>query len=174
MEQSGITMEDRRRVAADFARRHNGVFLPHLFVQEVAAAGPSHPAYRWFEWDDSVAAGQLRLKQARDFVRGIVVEFRVHELTTSPSISVAVSSPAYLSHVDGRTKGGGYRAFRPDDPESVDELTRQAAASLESFCRRYKAAFVSRNRMDAFYAIENVASELRLSVQRHAPEEDDE
>lgn len=133
----------RQEIIRDFATRHNGFYNPLLFLEEVRASGPEHPAYEWFEWNDDRAAQEHRLWQAREFARDLKVSFTVQEIGRNKAIKVReVSMPLALSPVEGRHKGGGYFVSDPDNPEHLEELARQAATALESWLRRYEAALL--------------------------------
>ena len=135
------TKQQRQTIVREFATRHNGLYNPALFVEEVRASGPSHPAYDWFEWDESKAAKEHQLWQAREFVRDLRVSFSIEEVGRDRAISVrTVEMPAALSPMDVRSKGGGYVMTSPGDDRTMSEYCRQAAAALDAWLRRYGAA----------------------------------
>lgn len=106
----------------------DGHLDPAVVVRE--AANPASPLHEQFEWDDSEAAHQHRLNQARGLIRAVV--------RVLPQIS---SEPlrAYISVSTERGPGKGYIAL----PEllSDDDRYRQALAdavkSLTSLKRRF-------------------------------------
>lgn len=53
--------------------RKRGVLTPEAVVRE--ATKKSSPLHGWFEWDDTAAARQYRLEQARDLIRSVTVTF---------------------------------------------------------------------------------------------------
>lgn len=130
----------RQRIIEDFTRANNGWFDPRAFVAHVRAAGPEHPAFGWFEWDDKVAAEAHRLDQARDFVRGLVVRFEVRTEAREGLTVVAREAPFAVSPVAPRRSGGGYYLTEPGCPEQMAELRRQAARDLAWWLRRYRGA----------------------------------
>ena len=131
----------RQQILDEFTTRHNGQYNPALFVNEVKRAGPDHPAFDWFEWDDDDAAHQHRLWQAREFARDLRVTFTVEELNADKTVKVRqVEAPMVLSPVDQRKKGGGYYKVDLSNPEHMAELCRQAATALSLWLRRYEAA----------------------------------
>lgn len=134
-----FTKERRQEIILEFTRQNNGWFDPAAFVAHVAKVGPDHPAHAWFTWDDARAAEAHRLDQARDFARGLVVEFHVEEVRSDPVRVVERSLPFLTSPMASRGSGGGYFLTDPQDAEHMDELARQAAQSLRWFVRRYGA-----------------------------------
>lgn len=138
---AGLSRELRERIVKDFATRHNGIYNPVLFLQEVRETGPSHPAYEWFEWDDRAAALAYQLEQARSFARDLRVTFRVEEVTGPHQVRVRETPmPMVISPMDGRKTGGGYVLVDPNDPAHIAEHCRQAAKTLEQWRDRYAAA----------------------------------
>lgn len=129
----------RQQIVRDFALRHGG-FNAALFVEEVRAAGPDHPAYEWFQWDDDKAASEYRIWQAREFARGIKVRASIEEISRTGIRVREIEMPLIISPVDGRRDGGGYFLSDPNDPEHMAEFCRQAAADLERWLRRYSGA----------------------------------
>lgn len=108
-------------------RREKGTLVPADVVEEAAAAGsPLHPA---FEWDDSAAAHEYRLAQARRLITSVRV----------------VDSPvrAPVAYVSVRTAAKG-REYLPVAEALSDEQVRarvldEARAFIESLERRYSA-----------------------------------
>lgn len=130
----------RQQIVREFAEANGGFFDPAAFLLHVQSAGPGHPAFSWFEWDDASAATEYRLDQARDFARGLVVRFEVNVLHRGVFRVVDQSAPLALSPLGGRRNGGGYYMTDPNDPAHMEELCRQAAQSLRWFLSRYEAA----------------------------------
>lgn len=138
---SRYTKERREEIVRDFATRHNGLYDPALFLAEVQDVGADHPAYDWFEWDTDKAARLYQLEQARDFIRGLKVSFKVDDVTPSHQIKVREQPiPMFISPVEGRKSGGGYLLTNPEDPEHMAEHCRQAAQALTQWRDRYSAA----------------------------------
>ena len=136
-----FTKSIRERIVREFATRHNGNFNPALFLEEVRDAGEKHPAYAWFEWDESKAAQFYQLEQARSFARDLRVTFRIEEVSAPHRIMIKEHAiPMVLSPIDGRRHGGGYFLTDPDDPEHIAEHCRQAARTLGQWLERYAAA----------------------------------
>jgi hypothetical protein len=136
-----FTKEIRQQIVREFAVRHNGLYDPGLFLREVREAGPTHPAYSWFEWDSDAAFDRYQLEQARDFARDLRISFRVEEVTSPHCVRVRETPmPLVLSPLATRSKGGGYRLVDPDDGDHIQEHCRQAARTLGEWMRRYEAA----------------------------------
>lgn len=147
---ANFTKEQRQSIVKDFALRHNGVYNPKLFIEEVGQAGPDHPAYGWFEWDKNKAAYEYQLWQAREFAKDLKVSFTVEEVGRRGAISVRQATmPLVLSPVSGRKDGGGYTLSDPNDPAHLAELARQAASSLRTWMARYEAAILFAGMTDA-------------------------
>lgn len=85
---ANFTKAIREGIVKEFATRHNGVFNPALFLEEVKSRGSRHPAFEWFEWDDGAAASAYRIEQARDFARDLKVSFRVEEITAPNQVRI--------------------------------------------------------------------------------------
>lgn len=135
-----FTKETRRKIVQEFATRHNGVFNPRLFLEDVKRTGPEHPAYGWFTWDDAEAAEKHRVEQARDFASGLRIKFEVEEIRPQGVISVrVVEAPLLISPTEARANGGGYVLTDPRNPDHIRELCRQAAKDLRSWAERYSS-----------------------------------
>lgn len=131
----------RQQIVREFAVRHNGYFNPSLFLEEVRANGPDHPAHEWFQWDDDKAAREHRLWQAREFAKDLKVTFEVEEVGRNKAIKITEQeAPMVISPGSGRNSGGGYFLTDPDNPEHMAEHCRQAAVALRSWLRRYESA----------------------------------
>ena len=136
-----FTKEQRQEIVREFAIRHNGQYDPKLFLQEVRATGPDHPAYEWFTWDDDKAAREYRFWQARQFARDLKVTFNVENVGGRKNFSVkSVEVPLVHSPTDGRDDGGGYVLTDVGNEAHMQELCRQGAHALSAWLRRYKGA----------------------------------
>lgn len=130
----------RQQILDDFTRQNNGWFDPRAFMLHVQKAGPDHPAYDWFTWDDAKAAEDHRIWQARTFAQGLRIEFKVETIERG---AFTVSAPQFVSPLEGRGSGGGYFQTDPKDAEHIAEVARQAAQHLRWWLRRYEAVVVS-------------------------------
>lgn len=90
--------EELRRIA----NRHNGILRPADVVE--AARPDDHPLHGCFTWDDSEAAEQYRLWQARELIRVAVIVLPGKDRKP-------VEVRAFVSLAPDREKdGGGYRS----------------------------------------------------------------
>lgn len=158
----------RQQIVQEFAEKNGGWFDPPAFVAAVQKAGPKHPAFEWFEWDDRNAAHEFRLDQARDFARGLVVRFEVRTMHRGSFRIVERTVPLALSPVGERRGGGGYYMTDPNDPEHMAELCRQAAQSLRWFISRYEGALAYAGASvgpleKAQLALENIAPQVEAA-----------
>lgn len=137
---TGLTKAARQAILDDYLARHNGRFDAGEFLTEVRAGGEDHPAFGWFTWDDDRAAHEHRLWQARTFARDLRVTFNVETLERGAVRIRTVEAPRLVSPLEGRQKGGGYVTVDPESPEAMRALCAEAAASLQSWLRRYGGA----------------------------------
>lgn len=164
-----FTKELRQKIVEEFSRRHNGQYDPSLFLKEVRETGAEHPAFDWFEWDQSKAAQEHNLWQARSFAKDLRVTFTVEEVTRPGSVKVKTESmPMVLSPAAGRSDGGGYVLVDPNDPAHMAEHCHQAATALRSWLKRYSAAVT--HAYGSSKMIEQIAESLE-AVEAPATEE---
>lgn len=106
-----------------------GILRPSDVVE--AAANAASALHEFFEWDDSLAAQQHRLRQARDLIR-IQVRF---EPRVNRNHVVYVSLPSDRTEDDG-----GYRITTEvmDDDMRRAELLASALRELEHFRIKYR------------------------------------
>ncbi|NEU94824.1 hypothetical protein [Bradyrhizobium uaiense] len=154
-----FTKEERQQIVEAFARKHNGLYNPTLFVREVKETGKSHPAWDWFEWDTKKAAAEYNLWQARAFAKDLRIRFEIEEVGRKGEVAVrTIEMPLVQSPVDGRRDGGGYRLVDPNDPAHMAEHCHQAAAALRSWLNRYHGAVVHAS--CGVKAVEQIAERL--------------
>lgn len=140
---SRFTKNLRQQIIRDFCARHGGEFDARVFEGEVREAGPSHPAYEWFEWDTAKAALEYRVEQARAFCQGLRISFTVEDVgRKGPVIVREVEAPFAMSPLDNRGSGGGYYLLDVNNPDHMAELCRQARTDLSVWLGRYGAALV--------------------------------
>lgn len=111
------------------ALKVDGVIRPADVVER--ARDPESAMHGWFEWDESAAAQEFRLYQARKLLR---VHVTVEQREDSPTRAfVSLSS-------DRKVEGGGYRAL--DDVMSDEalraQLLRDALAELRCAQQKYR------------------------------------
>ncbi len=159
MSKTKFSKELRQEIVEEFAVRHNGQFDSALFLKEIEETGKSHRAYGWFQWDDSKAAREYRLWQARAFANDLRVTFSVEEVGQQGAVTVKTAvMPAVISPVAERKNGGGYVLTDFNNPEHMAEHCRQAAIALKSWLNRYQAAVVHVYKSDL--AITQIAAVL--------------
>lgn len=140
---SGFTKELRQQIVEEFTKRHNGIYNPVVFLDEVKTKGKDHPAHGWFEWNTKKAAGEYNLWQARAFAKDLRIKFDVEEVGRNGAVTVKTTEmPMVLSPTNGRKDGGGYVLTDPSDPAHQAEHCHQAAAALRSWLNRYQAAVI--------------------------------
>lgn len=98
------------------------------------ARDESSALHSCFTWDDSEAAEQWRLTEARRLI--IKVKVEVQTRPNEPSIRVR----AYTSLMSDRLNGAGYQSTVTvmADADRRSELLRTAMAELQAFQRKYR------------------------------------
>lgn len=109
-------------------RDRHGTLTPEVVVKE--ASDPSSPLHGSFEWDDTEAAHQWRIQQARVLIGRFKVEVQV-----SPKKTVKCRQ---FTHVRSRDE------YVPTeealgDPEMRDVVLEQARRDLAALRRKYAA-----------------------------------
>ena len=137
-----FTKEVRQTIIEDFAKRHGGVYDPVAFVAEVQKKGKAHPAHAWFTWRDDTAAYEYRLWQARTFVQGLVVRFKIEEVGARGKMRIVETEMPFAMSPTGEEgkKRGGYVIVDPNSEEHVSMLCGEAATALQTWLNRYTAA----------------------------------
>jgi hypothetical protein len=123
-----MSNKDVSEVLSMLAAENNDILLPEKILIE--AERPSSPLHSFFEWDDTEAARQYRLVQARELVR---VHVRIIENVKEPV-------RAYVSLSSDRVHGGGYRPILKvlSDTQQRGVLLQDALRELESFRIKYQ------------------------------------
>ena len=93
-----------------------------------AAEDPQSQLHGWFEWDDTEAARQHRLHQARKLIASVVVVYHQDDRETEP-VQAFVSLP----------DAPGYQPVAEvmAQPKERDELIEQARRDLVAWRKRY-------------------------------------
>lgn len=106
-----------------------GVLIPEKVVE--FAADPNTALHKQFEWDDTEAAREYRIYQARNLIRVMV--------TVLPNTTK--ETRAYVSLVSDRSNksGGGYRAMVDvlSDEDRRKELLSMALADMRRWREKY-------------------------------------
>lgn len=147
--QSAIAIELRQLAAA-----HNGELRPQVVVDAARAA--TSPLHDSFEWDDSTAAEQWRLAQARVLIRAVVTYEQVGQKSVPVRVFVSLSP-------DRKEDGVGYRLATDvlSDAEYRAQLLTDARADMQ----RFKAKYSRLTELAAvFEAMDNVRQEEPISA----------
>lgn len=120
--ESRITAELKR-----IAEKHGGILHPRNVVQE--ARSPESPLHKSFEWNDSAAAEQWRIEQARRLIQVSVTVLENHNKPVRAFVSLSTD----------RYSGGGYMMVKSvlSDKELIDIMLKDAAAELEIFTAKF-------------------------------------
>ncbi len=104
-----------------------GLLKPEDVVE--FAKDPNTALHAQFEWDDTEAARQYRLVQARTVIQLIV------KVVGEPPVPMR----AYVSLPSDRVAGNGYRSLEDvvNDESRMQELVRDALERLQATQRRY-------------------------------------
>lgn len=97
------------------------------------AKAKTSPLHSYFEWDNSKAAYQHRLEQARDLIVSVKIVF------TDIPRQKTIKAREWVSLPSDRMIGGGYRSLQSvlSDEELRAELLRSALQDLQAFKDRY-------------------------------------
>jgi len=124
-------MRDVERILEEIRQEHNGILRPEDVIKR--AQDPESPLHERFQWDDTEAAYQYRLYQARQLIRVCVKV--VAEADEDKPLRVYVSLLP-----DRRQEGGGYRTLE-DVLESADlreQLLEQATHDFRRWEEKYR------------------------------------
>jgi hypothetical protein len=119
------------RAELERLRRANDGLLRPVDVVD-AARSPKSVLHGQFQWDDSTAAHEYRLWQARELIAVYV--------TVLPGCKTPVQAYVSLTR-DQQTIGGGYRAMASvmKQPELRELLIQQALGDFQRVRSRYQA-----------------------------------
>jgi len=138
-----LEKKSRREVArealAEILASSGGKLLKPEDVVD-AAADPDHPLHSEFEWNDSAAAAQHRLTQARTLIRSIPVIYVREERSKNPhEQNPVIRLRKYQSLPSDRKDGGGYRDVEEviGDGNMLEEMLATAKSEVDSVLRRY-------------------------------------
>jgi hypothetical protein len=118
------------KVELEEIRKRNGGLLRAEDVVAYAAS-PDTALHDEFQWDDTEAARQYRLVQARQVIR----------LSVTVISEEAPPTRAYISLPSDRVNGGGYRSTQEvlsDDARSA-EMVRDVLQRVHALRRKYEA-----------------------------------
>ncbi len=127
---SRIRKGDAQMLGQTFERlKKSGPLTAERVLDEATNTGS--PLHRYFEWDDSRAAHNYRLEQARRLLRSI-------EVVISDAKGKEVPMRAYYSVKDAE----GQRGYQPmtfvfETPDLADQVIKQAFDQLEAWKVKY-------------------------------------
>lgn len=138
-------------------QKHNGSLPPEAVVE--FARNKNTALHAEFEWDDTEAAHQFRLVQARNIIRLNI------DIVETPNGNVRV--PVYVSLVSDRRSGLGYRALTDvmSDADMRAQLLQQAIDELQRVRRKYESL---RELAPVFSALDRVARNASRRPTRRA------
>ena len=127
-------MSDKTQIREELERlreSNDGSLNPEQVV-DFARRNRRSALHAEFEWDDTEAAHQFRLEQARRIIR-----LNINVLET-PNGDVTV--PMYVSLVSDRRNGGGYRTLESviSNEELRAQLLQQALDEFQRVRRKYQ------------------------------------
>jgi len=122
-------MTTLREWMLDVRDRNGQELTPEAVV--VAASDPTSPAHHRFTWDDTAAARQWRLEEARRLIREVRITF------------VANDKPTTLRAFHSVRSASGRTVYEPTetiaaDPVSAEMLSRQMRRDWLDFKRRWQ------------------------------------
>ena len=134
-----FTLEARPNTQADAPENADDVAAVLLEIERAygqitpvdvvtSARDPKSPLHRHFEWDDSEAAEQWRLAQARTLIASVRV--KLQSAPERPPLRAFVHIPSPLPHYESAK-------LAMSDPVKRDMILRRALTELDSFKRRY-------------------------------------
>lgn len=111
------------------AEANNGILRPEAVVE--FAKDPNTTLHGRFEWDDTEAARQYRIWQARQIIK-VVVNVLPNEAETEYQVFVSLK--------EDRRNGGGYRALVDvmSDEEMRKRLLAQANEDFKLWQKKYQ------------------------------------
>lgn len=130
-------------ILRDMAKRNGGTLLPEIVVAE--ARNPKHPLHKKFEWNNTKAAQEYRLWQARQLIRVCV--------QILPNIKDPVH--VFCSLSTDRPTGQGYRVTTEvmSEPERRAQLLQDALFDMNTFVKKYA---VLKELAEVFQAMQQV------------------
>src|SRR5208283_559867 len=119
-----------KQALVSIAEANSGILRPADVVN--AARAKSSPLHSQFEWDNSKAAEQFRLRQAQKLIR-VTVEYLGPEDTCDPTRVFVSLTP------DRLTRGGGYRELTQvlANRNFREQLLQDAFTEMQHFQQKY-------------------------------------
>lgn len=125
MKNSNNVLEELERIA----KQNDGILQPEIVVEE--ARRPSSPLHSKFTWDDTEAAHQYRIYQARNLIR-VVVQMIPNTADSHERVWVSLKK-------DRENEGGGYRTLVSvlSNKDLREQLLNQAFEDMKYFQEKY-------------------------------------
>lgn len=126
---NGVIIAELKRIALE----NGGELKPEAVVE--AARAETSPLHRQFDWDDTKAAANWRLQQARQLIR-VVVQYE--PIGNGKTVACRV----FVSLTPDREKdGGGYRLASSvlSDEDQRRQLLIDARDEMKRFAAKYRA-----------------------------------
>jgi len=130
-------------------KRHNGLLSAEAVLND--AKKKTSPLNKAFEWDDTEAAQQYRLEQARALMRMITVEIRQVKTKTHKPVR------AYVNVRRADDKGYAPVAQVMNDTELREQVLQRAWRELQNWRDRYREY---EELIEIFTAIEQTADKI--------------
>ena len=121
-------------------KSNNGILPPRAVIE--AAADEKSPLHSRFTWDDTEAAEQYRLWQARQLIRLVV--------TVMPVEKKEYTVRQYISLSQDRVADGGYRLIA--DVLNASELRKQMLIDAMKEMRTFKVKYARLNELAGVFA----------------------
>jgi hypothetical protein len=137
-----FTQAKREQIIRDYLHESGREKYEARDFAEWVRRDPEHPAREWFGNFEDVAgaAENWWVHLAREFKRGIILQWS-KEYKVGAAVKITTYDvPAMLSPREDWNKGGGYKLFDPDDPEMVATYCQEAAQRLKEWIKRYEGA----------------------------------
>ena len=115
--------------------KNGGKLTAGLVVIE--ARKQRNPLHKAFEWNDSIAADEYRLEQARRMLRSIEVVYKDTQKVPPTRVYVAISEPATNEQPERKVYRSVAEALK--DPILRDEVIGNAIRDAISYRRKYAA-----------------------------------
>lgn len=143
----------RRRIVAELRRLaaiNSGVLVPAVVIDR--ARSPRSPLHSVFQWDDTKAADEYRIWQARELIQRTFRVISVNGKEMKVQVFVSLKP-------DRNVPGGGYRemSFVLSNEDMRSQLLKQAIEEMKFFAEKYASL---RELARVFQAIRSVRRKL--------------
>jgi hypothetical protein len=148
-----LSSKRRRRIIAELrslAARNSGVLVPAIVIDR--ARSPRSPLHAVFQWDDTKAAAEFRLWQARELIQRTFRVISINGRGMKVRVFVSLKPDRYCA-------GGGYRemTFVLANRDMRCQLLKDAIEEMKLFSEKYASL---RELARVFQAIRSVRKQL--------------